>query len=68
MYKHEPQTIHLQQYKLESLIKQQYKIHSCDPLYILMISDGTTTFKMVKDITKRYLARDRGVYTPILSE
>lgn len=44
MYKHEPQTIHLQEYKLESLIKQQYKIHSCDPLYILMISDGTTTF------------------------
>ena len=24
-----------------------------------MISDGSTTFKMVKDITKRYLARER---------
>ena len=52
---HEPQFLGLYKYKVETLIKQQYKIHSCDPLYIVMISDDTTTNPKVKEITKKYM-------------
>ena len=58
MNSHDPQLLIHKGFKVETIIKQQYKIHSCDPLYIIMISDGTTTLDQVKEITKKYMARN----------
>ena len=57
MSDHKTQQINLDQFKVETLVKQQYKIHSCDPLYVLVMTDNTTTFTKAKDITKRYMER-----------
>ena len=47
MYDHQNQVTNLNLFKLESVVKKQYKIQSEDPLYIIIISDETTSLEQV---------------------